>query len=96
MALTVYWRHLTITDSAEEGRVVVESDNPTETHAVAGGGWIGGPLSSTATNGADAEAPAVAQYPAYDSGSDTTRWVAVFKLPKGGTARCHVWSAVQS
>jgi len=96
MAFQIYWRHLNITDSGGEGRVTVQSANPSGTHAVIGGGWVGGDSSNSSLTGQDAGfLPIIAQYPDYDSGTDTTVWSVVFGLPKYASVRAHVFAIVE-
>lgn len=94
MALGTYWKHFSATGNSA-GRVEIGSANPFGTHAISGGGWIGGDSSNTSTNGQDAgETLIVAQFPVYDSNTDTTYWHVVFSVQPGSSVRTHVFANV--
>lgn len=102
MSVTQYWRHTSITGD-EHGLFTLSSPNPFGTHALSGAAWIGG-----ATNGAQVldndpgsfaadgvPAPIIHHWTEYDSLSDTTYWVAAFRLIPGGTVRAHLAGFVE-
>lgn len=95
MALVQHWKHLTIFGDPS-GKSVVQCSNPPGTHAITGGGWLGGDSSSTDTTGADAAgAPAIlTQYPVPDSTTGSTFWYVVFSLTPGASARAHFFATV--
>lgn len=89
----VVWRHYTATGN-EHGVAVVTADQEHGTHAISGGGFAGGSSSSTDQYANDAQgvAPLAGSFLDYDSGTDTTYFVAVFVCPYGSTVRTHVWA----
>jgi hypothetical protein len=89
----VVWRHYSATGN-EHGVTVVSADQEFGTHAISGGGYAGGSLSGTDEYANDAQgvAPLIGSYLSYDSGTDTTYFMAIFACPYGSTVRTHVWA----
>lgn len=89
----VVWRHVQATGN-EHGVAVITSAQDFGTHAISGGGYAGGATNSEDQNGNDAQgvAPMIGSFLDYDSGTDTTYFVALFACPYGNTVRAHVWA----
>lgn len=89
----VTWLHTNVTGN-EHGVAIQQVGGGTGTHAITGGGFAGGALSSTDQFGNDAQgvAPLIGSYLDHDSGTDTTVFTALFAVPYGVTVRAHVWA----
>jgi hypothetical protein len=89
----VVWLHQVVYGN-EHGVAMQTADVPLGRHAISGGGYLGGAASSTDQSGNDAQgvAPLIGSYLDYDSGTDTTYFVAMFALPFGTTGRAHIWA----